>query len=71
MKTTQLSHNIPRPGRHTVLSNIVFLLTTLCSILLLFPSLSFSSVTTTYEYNALDRVSVVGSETSFTEVYPR
>lgn len=71
MKTTQLSHNTLRPGRHTATKTMIFLPTILWTILLLFPSLSFSSVTTTYEYNVLDRVSVVGCETSFTEVYPR
>jgi hypothetical protein len=43
----------------------------LTTLVFFIPSFSTASVTTTYEYNALDRVSVVGSETSFTEVYPR
>lgn len=50
---------------------VICLLPSVCSIALIISANSFSSVTAIYEYNDLDRVGVVGCETSFTEVYPR
>ncbi len=69
MKTTHFSHNIPQLGVHATLRGFVFLLTVLFAILLLFPPPSVSSVTATYEYNALNRLSVVGYDSALTETY--
>ncbi len=38
-------------------------------LLILFPLISSASVTLTYEYNALDRLSTAAYGTSFTETY--
>jgi len=69
MKTTHFFHNVPRPGVHTAFRDIISPLTVLCTILLLFPPPSSSSVTATYEYNALNRLSVVGYDSTLTETY--
>ncbi|MBP7529867.1 MAG: hypothetical protein KA801_18250 [Syntrophorhabdaceae bacterium] len=69
MKTTHFSHNVPWPGVHTAFRDIISLLIVLFTILLFFPPPSFSSVTATYEYNALNRLSVVGYDSALTETY--
>ena len=66
---TRLFHNASRSGRHTAFRTMISLLTVLFAIIFFIPHTSFSSVTTTYEYNVLDRVSVVGYGSSLTETY--
>lgn len=59
-----------RQKSHRDLYRIIQMYPCLVTLIAFFvPLLSFASVTLTYEYNALDRLSVAAYGTSFTETY--